>query len=170
MKILHLSITVFASMLLIYESYATTFASSSEAKICLTDFFGTTQSPASHCTNSPSGGLTENTNNQWSFNCQLGGDSLELKGLAFCSSDILAGGTVTDNITSGDFNDGVYEASGCWCKMTYPFASQWVFYGRIYSGSDRCFNRCASACISAVAWNADNYSFAMRTLMFNNQE
>lgn len=161
MKILHLSITVFASMLLIHESYATTFASSSEAKICITDFRSETQ-----CTNALSGGLTTDLNNQWSFDCQLNGTSLEFKGLAFCSSDTPASGTVADNITSGPFTSSP-APTGCWCKMTYPFSSQWVFYGSI-SGKNTCLTSCASACKIALSQN-DSYN-PMRTLMLTNPE
>lgn len=159
MKILHLSITLFASMLLMYESYATTFASS-EAKICLTDF-----SNATACDNAIYGEAQIDRQNQWSFTCQLGGSSLDFKGLAFCASEEASPGTVADTISSGPY-DNLPE--NCWCKMTYPFASKWVSAGQAGGGKYYCFNMCASYCKSALSQN-DSYN-PMRTLMLTNPE
>ena len=60
-------------------------------------------------------------------------------------------GVAVCNDTGGSFgvasNDEQYETGGvkCWCKMTHPAVSRWVFYGSFSSASD-CAGACALDC------------------------
>lgn len=59
--------------------------------------------------------------------------------------------------TDSDGNDRKY----CWCKMTHPVSSRWVF-NAIYSDSSVCASSCALRCSDSVRDRS-----AMRGGMFN---
>ena len=52
--------------------------------------------------------------------------------------------------TDSDGNDRKY----CWCKMTHPVSSRWVFSDRAYADSSSCASDCAASCGNRVR----NYS------------
>lgn len=64
-------------------------------------------------------------------------------------------GVAVCNDTGGSYavasNAEQYETGGvkCWCKMTHPAVSRWVFYGSGSSSSD-CAVRCAYFCGTRV--------------------
>ena len=68
-------------------------------------------------------------------------------------------GIAVCNDTGGSYgvasNDEQYETGGvkCWCKMTHPAVSRWVFSNSYSSASD-CAANCASYCGNSVQGNS----------------
>ncbi len=89
----------------------------------------------------------QNGNLDWSGSCSMRGGPTTVSGIAACSSQ--NGGTAgklsaTLPVTltsSGTADDNKY----CWCKMTSPAVSQWV-YASSFSSNGMCINNCATAC------------------------
>lgn len=65
------------------------------------------------------------------------------RGVGYCGSQNGgASGTISDNLTvSGTPDDNIY----CWCKMTSPANSPWVFY-QAYTSAGNCLGDCAYNC------------------------
>ena len=90
----------------------------------------------------------------WSATC--GGVSIQ--GVAFCGSQ--NGGSVgatTDAVTTSSTSD---NNKYCWCKMTSPAVSRWVFYSADTSAGD-----CAHACAANCAYIA-RYPASFRSGLF----
>ena len=83
-----------------------------------------------------------------------------ISGITSCNSITGTWGTAyssnQNNITAGYQTDGVQ----CWCRITIPVRSAWVFYHTYDSDSE-----CASACTYACAYNGQNHS-GFRTAMY----
>ncbi len=106
------------------------------------------------CTSSPSTGSLD-----WSATCTTDGNSVAISGIAGCSSQ--NGGSMgakSDTIsTSSTTEDNMY----CWCKMTSPAVSSWVFFSDLGSAAN-CAIGCASSCAYGVRSNA-----AFRSALFS---
>ncbi len=104
------------------------------------------------CTSSPSTGSLD-----WSATCTTDGNSVAISGIAGCSSQNgSAIGTKSDTIsTSSTTEDNMY----CWCKMTSPAVSSWVF-NYVYGSAANCAYECAKFCAAGLA------SPKIRTAMF----
>ena len=102
------------------------------------------------CTNSSGKGAN------WSVTC----NSLPVQGVAFCGDQNgVSLGATSDNITTiATSNANLY----CWCKMTSPAVSRWVFVGST-GGSDYCANTCAAQCANFARSNA-----IFRSALFSN--
>ncbi len=68
-------------------------------------------------------------------------------------------GVAVCNDTGGSYavasNAEQYETGGvkCWCKMTHPAVSRWVFYAS-FSSSSACADSCANGCGYYVRYNS----------------
>ncbi len=98
----------------------------------------------------------------WSANCTANGKNVKITGVAGCSSQY--GGTTGEASatisTSSNVNDNKY----CWCKMTSPAVSQWVyFYFYMGPSATSCAERCATDCSNAL-----NGNVYFMNAMFNN--
>lgn len=92
---------------------------------------------------------------QWGERCLSRSSSdvltVDITGIASCNNTSGTSGDVTDE----EFNntaDGQY----CWCKMTYPAASRWVFRND-NKNADNCVRLCASACATDICRNSSPY-------------
>lgn len=81
----------------------------------------------------------------WTATCTTNGTSVPITGVGVCSSTMMSSGMVLSSIEtsrSDDADNG--NMFNCWCKMTYPVVSQWVF---ARSGPEAgCTYQCASLC------------------------
>lgn len=83
-------------------------------------------------------------------------------GIASCNNTFGRSNAATDQ----EFNttaDGQY----CWCKMTYPAASRWVFGFGGYYGADFCAANCNYSCAS---YFQDDYFSGFRRAVFESVE
>lgn len=63
--------------------------------------------------------------------------------------------------TSGDANTHLRASDGdtgtqCWCSLTGPVTTWWVFY-KAYSDASACSSNCARDCASATVSNKNNF-------------
>ena len=88
----------------------------------------------------------------WAATCTTNGVSTPIRGIGICSSTKggSTGGTATELDTSYDVN----ENHNCWCKMTSPAVSRWVFNRSDLPAGD-CAQLCAYYCAIAVRDFAD---------------
>ena len=79
----------------------------------------------------------------WAATCTTNGVSTPISGIGICSStkgaSQYATATELDTLSISD------ENLNCWCKMTSPAVSRWVFYGSTASAGV-CARRCAYVC------------------------
>ena len=75
---------------------------------------------------------TDNANGRWSVQFSYG----KISGISECRNKNASGSTLNQN-------------QACWCQMTKPAMSKWVFYNQ--SGSvDDCLSRCTGWCASYI--------------------
>ena len=94
----------------------------------------------------------------WAATCTTNGGSTPISGIGICSSteDASQYATATELDTSSTADENL----NCWCKMTSPAVSRWVFYYSHTSAGD-CTRFCVRNCAVRVR---DNASF--RSAMF----
>ena len=82
----------------------------------------------------------------WAATCTTNGVSTPISGIGICSSTKGTSqyATATELAISSTSGDNKY----CWCKMTSPAVSRWVFYS-IPSGLS-CAQYCAGSCANGV--------------------
>ena len=77
-----------------------------------------------------------------------------ISGVASCNSFSGQWGTAypeyNNQITTGYQEEQVK----CWCRMTSPARSAWVFYSGSYTSDSQCMSSCANNCGSAVRTGA----------------
>ena len=85
----------------------------------------------------------------WAATCTTNGVSTLISGIGICSSTKGASlhATATELDTSSTSDDNKY----CWCKMTSPAVSRWVFRGT-FGTAGVCARDCARTCAYGV-WN-----------------
>ena len=91
----------------------------------------------------------------WAATCTTNGVSTPISGIGICSSTSGSsiGQTATELDTSSTSDDNKY----CWCKMTSPAVSRWVFcISSMSAGS--CARYCAYYCANSVRRNDDFWS------------
>ena len=96
----------------------------------------------------------------WAATCTTNGVSTPISGIGICSStsESSIGQTATELDTSHIPDENMY----CWCKMTSPAVSRWVFpqiWSPYVSASD-CAMLCAYSCAGNVIDDA-SFVFAM---------
>ena len=104
----------------------------------------------------PSGSATGHTD--WAATCTTNGVSTPISGIGVCGSTDggSVGATATELDTSSTSDDNKY----CWCKMTSPAVSRWVFLYSIGSAS-----ACAQTCAANCAYRVQLYA-SIRSAMF----
>ena len=109
------------------------------------------------CTSSPSL-YTKRTG--WAATCTTNGVNTPISGIGICSSTsgTSTGQTATELDTSATSDDNKH----CWCKMTSPAVSRWVFYASRASAG-YCAQGCALSCAIGVRDSA-----AFRSALFSN--
>ena len=106
------------------------------------------------CTSSPAAGKLD-----WSANCTTGSTNVAISGIAGCSSQNGSSvGSKSDSITTSSTSD---DNKYCWCKMTSPAVSSWVFYDD-YGSAGNCAYYCAHSCAAHVRNSA-----AFRSALFS---
>ena len=87
----------------------------------------------------------------WTSTCTTNGVSTPISGTGICSSTKGASefATATELRTSSTVDDNL----NCWCKMTSPAVSRWVFRYS-YSSAGACAELCVNACAHYVWVNA----------------
>ena len=86
----------------------------------------------------------------WAATCTPNGVSTPISGIGICSSTKGASRYVT--ATELDTSFTVDENLNCWCKMTSPAVSRWVFI-LPYTSAGACAEGCAYFCASNVPGN-----------------
>ncbi len=92
------------------------------------------KSNPSNCTNQSSG------YSNWTISC----DNATYKGVAMLGSSDATVGDVADSLQWGDGSNPYYVDTGCWCKMTYPAESKWVYVGTAPGGYFTCADLCSN--------------------------
>ena len=91
----------------------------------------------------------------WAATCTTNGVSTPISGIGICSST--EGGSIGQTATELDTSLTSDDNKYCWCKMTSPAVSRWVF--RISSMSaGSCARFCAFHCADGVRRNEDFWS------------
>ena len=87
----------------------------------------------------------------WVAMCTTNGVSTPIIGIGICSSTEGASeyATATELDTSSTIDDNRY----CWCKMTSPAVSRWVF-NRSYETAGSCAWYCANYCAGSAQYSA----------------
>ncbi len=83
----------------------------------------------------------------WAATCTTNGVSTPISGIGICSST--EGASRHATATELDMSSTVDENLNCWCKMTSPAVSRWVFLVSSSSAGD-----CAMGCAFSCAFNA----------------
>ncbi len=90
----------------------------------------------------------------WAATCTTNGVSTPISGIGICSST--EGGSEGATATELDVSYTAGENVNCWCKMTSPAVSRWVFYFSSGSGENAsCAANCAASCANRVKNRAD---------------
>ena len=96
------------------------------------------------CTSSPT---QYEYHTDWAATCTTNGVSTPISGTGICSStDGGSIGTATELDTSSTSDNNKY----CWCKMTSPSVSRWVFTGNSYTSAGDCARYCSWYCANRV--------------------
>ena len=94
----------------------------------------------------------------WAGTCTTNGVSTPISGIGICSST--AGASQFATATELDTSSTSDDNKNCWCKMTSPAVSRWVFY-YLYSSAGSCAHGCAPNCALYFKVNA-----AFRSALF----
>ena len=87
----------------------------------------------------------------WTSTCTTNGVSTSISSIGLCSANAgsLTGATATELEMSSTADKNL----NCWCKMTNPAVSRWVF-NHSYGSAGSCAGNCASFCATRVQDNA----------------
>ena len=96
----------------------------------------------------------------WAATCTTNGVSTPISGIGICSST--KGASQYATATELDTSPTADENLNCWCKMTSPAVSRWVFHTSNSSGGF-CARLCAYYCAYSVQGTA-----AFRSALFSN--
>lgn len=80
----------------------------------------------------------------WTFSCP----GVSVSGISVCTNTSSSGGTVVDLLKSESVQVG--QSVYCWCKMTAPAVSRWVFTAQM-SNANACVSGCAYKCQSTTS-------------------
>ena len=94
----------------------------------------------------------------WTSTCTTNGISTPIKGIGICSAN--AGSAVGATATELEMSSTADDNSNCWCKMTSPAVSRWVF-DELLTSAGLCARFCAHYCANDVRYNA-----AFRSALF----
>ena len=89
----------------------------------------------------------------WAATCTTNGVSTSISGIGICSST--DGGPMGATATELDRSSTADKNMHCWCKMTSPAVSRWVFYYSSGASASYCGRYCAYYCAAGVQTNAD---------------
>ena len=93
----------------------------------------------------------------WAATCTTNGVSTPISGIGICSSTDSGAGYQRPTATQLDTSSTANDNRRCWCKMTSPAVSRWVFgINNMTAGS--CDRYCASNCADLVRRNDDFWS------------
>ena len=84
----------------------------------------------------------------WAATCTTNGVSTPISGIGICSST--SGSSVGQTATELDTSSTADENQNCWCKMTSPAVSRWVFRSSGPSAG-LCARMCAYNCAGLVS-------------------
>ena len=90
----------------------------------------------------------------WAATCTTNGVSTPISGIGVCSST--SGSSIGQTATKLDTSSTADENMYCWCKMTSPAVSRWVFpqlWSAVVTASD-CSSLCAYSCAANVLTDA----------------
>ena len=93
----------------------------------------------------------------WAATCTTNGVSTPISGIGICSST--DGGSMGDTALELNISSASEENIYCWCKMTSPAVSRWVFNRSLWSVSD-CARDCTKDCVDLVK-NIESFRSAL---------
>ena len=91
----------------------------------------------------------------WAATCTTNGVNTPISGIGICSSTKGASSYAT--ATELDTSSTADENLNCWCKMTSPAVSRWVFHDSTPSAGNcalSCAHRCAYRVLSGAAFRS----------------
>lgn len=94
----------------------------------------------------------------WTATCKKNGIRTPIKGIGICSAN--KGSAIGATATELEISSTVDDNLNCWCKMTSPAVSRWVFHN---SGTSAGY--CARNCASFCSGNVQNIA-AIRSALF----
>ena len=97
----------------------------------------------------------------WAATCNTNGVSIPISGIGICSS---TQGTQYQTAAELDRSSTLDENINCWCKMTSPAVSRWV-YVSTPTYADGCFKLCAYYCANTIRIQS---STSFRSALFSN--
>ena len=83
----------------------------------------------------------------WAATCTTNGVSTPISGIGVCSST--SGSSTGQTATELDTSSTIANNKYCWCKMTSPAVSRWVF-PNVQAEADYCAQNCAFHCAHNV--------------------
>lgn len=83
----------------------------------------------------------------WTSTCTTNGVSTPISGIGICSAN--AGSSEGATATELEISTTIDDNLNCWCKMTSPAVSRWVFYDSL-SSARSCARNCADLCAARV--------------------
>ena len=96
-------------------------------------------------------------------------ENVTVKGVAFCSSKACTADSISQKVSFGysDFSN----RCNCWCRMTSPAVSQWVWSGEQcpasgVGGGVNCMASCAAMCASSFQYPGDFRNKMLSTLFY----
>ena len=98
----------------------------------------------------------------WAATCITNGVSTPISGIGICSNteESTAGSLIYPTATEIDTSSIIYDNRYCWCKMTSPAVSRWV-YNSSYSSADNCSESCTRNCAHSI-----HYTASFRSALF----
>lgn len=92
---------------------------------------------------------SEYSGDNWAALCDNSTDELTVKGVGVCTDVEARAYTQAETLPAPEDAD---DAIGCWCRISNPFRSQYVFL-RSYVYANECENWCASFCARDIVSN-----------------
>lgn len=97
---------------------------------------------------------------EWEALCLTGGIAVNVFGVAMCSSYGFTSGSGEHIMPTikviNSSSDPIDEIVYCWCKMTNPVVSKWVYAANLPTGS-KCVDQCGALCAQKLESNTATF-------------
>ena len=94
----------------------------------------------------------------WELNCTTNGKTVSVKGVWICGAN-----RGDSHIAQAEITTSATDNKYCWCKMTSPAVSQWIYVDAKPS-LDSCLSSCPISCASYTAWTPEFRNLLFSTL------
>ena len=95
----------------------------------------------------------------WATTCTTNATNVPIKGIGICSYIAGSEGDTRDVLTLN--TEDIAANINCWCKMTSPAVSPWVYNGGDFTYVDDCMDVCGFMCTASA-----EHSSAFRSALF----